>query len=137
MFKYTYSTLSFPLGGSLPGYYSEFALIPEYSYGIIVLTTGLVSDTRTILLEAAKHFQYAITRLYQADLERKYAGTWVNGEDVVEVSLDKGQNALYLRRMVVGGVDLIKFVQDKSMQLWPWDPAPIPLWSTGRPGEFR
>jgi len=78
-----------------------------------------------------------MSRLYQAELERKYVGTWTNGEDVAEVSLDKGQNALYLNKLLIDGVDLIKFVQSQSSPVWPWDPVPIALWNTGRPGEFR
>ncbi|KDR85444.1 hypothetical protein GALMADRAFT_234319 [Galerina marginata CBS 339.88] len=114
-------------GGNLPGYHSEFALVPEYSVGIIVLVTGTYSDTTTILKEAAKRFLPTFEKLHEVELRRRYVGTWANGEDVAEVVVqDKG--ALYLKKLVVRGVDVLKLVKA---------PSPAALWSTGRVGEFR
>src|SRR4051812_25144980 len=64
LFFYSDPDITFSIAGALPGYHSEFALVPDYSYGIIVLMTGTYGDTLSILLEAAKHVQYAMTRLY-------------------------------------------------------------------------
>ncbi|KAF8973666.1 beta-lactamase/transpeptidase-like protein [Flammula alnicola] len=121
--------------GNLPGYRSEFALVPEYSVGIIVLVTGTYADTGTILKEAAKRVIPALEKLHQDELQRRYVGTWINGEDVAEVVLSKG--ALTLKKLVVRGVDVLKLVQTWGSDLAQSNGSPVALWSTGRIGEFR
>jgi hypothetical protein len=123
------------VGGSLPGYHSKFAIIPEYSVGIIMLTTGTCTDTSTILEEAAKQFLPTFEKLFQVELQRRYVGTWVNGDDVAEVSLNRGN--LFLKKLFIRGLDVLKLVQTAGTGLTQRAGVPVALWSTGRVGEFR
>ncbi|KAF8167663.1 beta-lactamase/transpeptidase-like protein [Crassisporium funariophilum] len=123
-------------GGNLPGYHSEFALVPGYSYGIIVLMTGTYADTTSILAEAANHFQPAFEAITRQQLRKAYGGIWINGHDVAEVGLVNG--GLYLKQLVVRGVDVLGYVQSQDMGLVKRRKGvPVALWSTGRTGEFR
>jgi hypothetical protein len=122
------------VGGSLPGYHSEFAIFPEYSMGIIMLTTGSNTDTSTILAEAAKHFLPTFEKLFHIELQRRYVGTWVNGDDVAEVSLNRGN--LFLKKLFIRGLDVLKLVQTAGSDMQRAG-VPVALWSTGRVGEFR
>jgi len=121
----------------MPGYYSKFALFPEYSLGIIVLITGTYADTSSILEEAAKHFLPAFEKLLQVELQRRYVGTWVNGDDVAEVTLNRGN--LFLKKLFIRGLDVLKLFQtaDAHAGLTQRAGVPVALWSTGRVGEFR
>ena len=117
-----------------------FALIPEYSYGIIVLLTGN-HGTSDILTEVTKRLHPTLNKLYQVDLERRYTGVWNgdNGESVAEITLDKGKNTLFVKKLIVQGVDALKSVQNIGAggAAFPgWQPQ-VALWSTGRVGEFR
>ncbi|KAF9535645.1 beta-lactamase/transpeptidase-like protein [Crepidotus variabilis] len=128
----------FSKGGNLPGYHTEFSLFPEYSYGIIVLMNGQFANTLEIVEAAAKHFQPAIAKLYTSDLERRYVGTWVNGDDVAEISLDrkgKHDETLIIKKLVIGGIDVLQLVQEHGGLMG--GSSPVALWSTGRVGEFR
>ncbi|KIM47767.1 hypothetical protein M413DRAFT_6978 [Hebeloma cylindrosporum] len=122
-------------GGNIPGYHSEFAIFPEYSMGIIVLMTGTYADTRMILEEAAKIFLPTFEKLFQVELQRRYVGTWVNGDDVAEVSLNRGN--LFLKKLFIRGMDVLKLVQTAENGLTHRVGVPVALWSTGRVGEFR
>ncbi|KAF9480070.1 beta-lactamase/transpeptidase-like protein [Pholiota conissans] len=137
-----YDVKAYTKGGNLPGYHSEFVVIPEYSIGIILLVTGEYSDTRTILKEVSKRFIPTLRKLHYAEIERRYAGTWVNGEDIAEVELKKG--ALMLKKLYINGVDVLKSIHDtlsaqtahRNVQQMESTPS-VALWSTGRAGEFR
>jgi hypothetical protein len=99
-----------------------------------MLITGTYTDTSTILEEAAKRFLPTFEKLFQVELQRRYVGTWVNGNDVAEISLNRGN--LFLKKLVIRGLDVLKLVQtaDTGMQRTG---VPVVLWSTGRVGEFR
>ena len=124
-------------GGNLPGYHSEFALIPEHAVGIIVLVTGEYQDTATILKEAAKRIVAPIAKLHVEEIAKHYAGTWVNGDDVAEVEVKKG--ALVLKKLFIRGIDVLSLVQNSPFGSGaaPRGGEPVSLWTTGRPGEFR
>lgn len=130
----------FWLGGDLPGYHSTFALIPEYSYGIIVLLTGNY-DASTILTEVTKRFHPTLNKLYQEDLERRYTGVWNSndGKSFAEIRLDRGKNTLVVKKAVVQGVDVLKSVQNRGVSgmSFPGSQPEVALWTTGRVGEFR
>ena len=125
------------IGGNIPGCHSKFAIFPEYSVGIIILTTGTYSDMSTILEEAAKQFLPTFEKLFHVELQRRYVGTWVNGDDVAEVSLNRGN--LFLKKLFIRGLDVLKLVQtaDSEAGLTQRAGVPVALWSTGRVGEFR
>lgn len=123
------------VGGSLPGYHSEFAIFPEYSVGIVMLITGTNTDTGTILAEAAKHLLPTLEKLFQVELKRRYVGTWINGDDVAEVSLNRGN--LILKKLFIRGLDVLKLAQTADAGLTQKAGVPVALWSTGRVGEFR
>lgn len=122
-------------GGNLPGYHSVFAIVPEYSVGVIILVTGTYSDTHTLLNEVGKRLLPTLEKLHQVELRRRYVGTWTNGNDHAEVGLNKG--VLYLKKLIVGGVDVLKTVEDLDYGLVGRSPSPVALWATGRVGEFR
>ena len=123
----------FSKGGTLPGYHSEFALIPGSSYGIIVLLTGSFADARDIVLETVKNMQPVFAKTLETQLKRKYVGTWINGADIAEVKLVDGY--LYLNKLVTRGVDVLRFVQNENKLVE--QAVPVALWTTGRLGEFR
>ncbi|KAF4622924.1 hypothetical protein D9613_002213 [Agrocybe pediades] len=138
-------------GGNLPGYHSEFAIVPELSVGFILLSTGYQVDTTRILSEIGKHFVSAFDKVHEAEVRKKFVGKWESGEDVAEVEMDKG--ILYLKKMVVRNVDVLLSVQrylgdvaavksvgseNKEMRVNKRDgPYRVMLWPTGRQGEFR
>ena len=103
--------------------------------GIIILTTGTYSDMSTILEEAAKHFLPTFEKLFHVELQRRYVGTWVNGNDVAEVSLNRGN--LFLKKLFIRGLDVLKLIQTADEDFSQRAGVPIALWSTGRVGEFR
>ncbi|KDR85443.1 hypothetical protein GALMADRAFT_218541 [Galerina marginata CBS 339.88] len=115
---------AFTKGGNLPGYRSEFVLVPEYSFGIIILMTGNASQG-PVLQEVGKRVVPVFEKLHEIELRRHYAGTWTNGNDVAEIKLDDG--ALYVTKLVIRGIDVLKFAEVGRAALW----------STGRVGEFR
>ncbi|KAF9567042.1 beta-lactamase/transpeptidase-like protein [Agrocybe pediades] len=139
------------LRGNLPGYHSEFAIVPELSVGFILLSTGYQVDTTRILSEIGKHFVSAFDKVHEAEVRKKFVGKWESGEDVAEVEMDKG--ILYLKKMVVRNVDVLLSVQrylgdvaavksvgsdNKEMRVNKRDgPYRVMLWPTGRQGEFR
>lgn len=124
----------------MPGYHSEFVIVPELQYGIIVLVTGTYSNTARFVHEAVTLFQPAIQALLKARVDDAYAGRWAGSDDddqqgatSAEVKVIDG--GLYMTELVVRGYDVLKIVEDAENDLQ--DPYPIALWSTGRPGEFR
>ncbi|KAF8895826.1 beta-lactamase/transpeptidase-like protein [Gymnopilus junonius] len=122
-------------GGNLPGYHSVFAIVPEYSVGIIILVTGTYSDTDTLLKEVGQRLLPALEKLHQVELRRRYVGTWTNGNDVAEIGLVRG--VLYLKKLIIGKVDVLKAVEDMNYGLVEKNGSPVALWATGRVGEFR
>ncbi|KAJ3573043.1 hypothetical protein NP233_g2675 [Leucocoprinus birnbaumii] len=131
--------LTITSGGNLPGYHSEFVVVPELQYGIIVLVTGTYSNTATFVHEAVSLFQPAIQTLLGERVNDTYSGRWigVHGEDEGTTSAEvKTLNGgLYMTELFVRGYDILKIVEDADVSLQK--PYPIALWSTGRPGEFR
>ena len=122
-------------GGNLPGYHSVFAIVPEYSVGVVILVTGTYADTDTLLKEVGKRLLPTLEKLHQVELRRRYVGTWTNGNDIAEIDLKKG--VLYLKKLNVGGVDVLKAVEDLDYGLVERSGSPVALWATGRVGEFR
>ncbi|KAF9454094.1 beta-lactamase/transpeptidase-like protein [Macrolepiota fuliginosa MF-IS2] len=127
-------------GGNIPGYHSEFALVPEFQYGIIVLLTGTYTNTAEIVHRAASLFQPAIHKLLEERVTKAYTGHWAGastedhkGRTTAEIKLING--GLYLTELVVRGYDVLRIVEDADVSLHK--PYPIALWNTGRPGEFR
>ncbi|KAF7784072.1 hypothetical protein Agabi119p4_237 [Agaricus bisporus var. burnettii] len=128
-------------GGNLPGYHSEFVLVPEFQYGIIVLVTGTYQNTAAIVQEAASLYQPAIRSLLENRVNNAYVGRWV----VSSSSIEKGETttaqvklingALYLTELIVRGHDVLKIIEDSDFDFHK--PYPIALWNTGRPNEFR
>lgn len=124
----------------MPGYHSEFVLVPEFQYGIIVLLTGTYTNTGAIVHKAASLFQPAIQTLLQERVNKAYAGRWIGasakgheGETAAEMKIING--GLYLTELIVHGYDVLRIIQDADIGLYK--PNPVALWSTGRPGEFR
>lgn len=129
------------LGGNLPGYHSEFVLVPEFQYGIIVLVTGTYQNTAAIVQEAASLYQPAIRSLLENRVKNAYVGRWVESSSSIEkgetttaqVKLMNG--ALYITELIVRGHDVLKIIEDSDIDFHK--PYPIALWNTGRPNEFR
>jgi hypothetical protein len=125
----------------LPGYHSEFVLVPEYQYGIIVLVTGTYQNTAAIVQEAASLFQPAIRTLLEKRANNAYVGRWVDSSK----SIDRGEattaevklinGALYLTELIVGGHNVLKIMEDSDSTVYK--PSPVALWNTGRSNEFR
>ncbi|KAF8216007.1 beta-lactamase/transpeptidase-like protein [Mycena galopus ATCC 62051] len=84
-------------GGNLPGYHSQFGIIPQWSYGVIVL-------------EAISQFQPAFENLLLMQTLHAYGGVWVGDDSVAVVVIEDG--ALYLQdlRKSSGG--------SKGVALW-------------------
>lgn len=127
-------------GGNIPGYHSEFVLVPELQYGIIVLVTGTYTNTAKFVHEAVALFQPAIQALLEQRVNDAYSGRWVGvyeegqeGPTTAEVKILNG--GLYVTELLVRGYDILKIVEDAGAIFQK--PYPIALWGTGRPGEFR
>ena len=127
----------------MPGYYSNVALVPDLSLGIVVLRTGVGSDTANIALDIL-----AIIHLFFLDrktsLLRQYTGIWVNGKDLAEVQIFPflSSQALVMKRLLINGVDILALGNELLTGKIPPPSAPetrhnIPLWYTGQMGEFR
>jgi hypothetical protein len=125
----------------LPGYHSEFVLVPEYQYGIIVLVTGTYQNTAAIVREAASLFQPVIRSLLEKRANDAYVGRWVDSSTSIsqgeattaQVKLIKG--ALYLTELIVRGYDVLAIMAESGLA--PHKPSSVALWNTGRPNEFR
>ncbi|KAH9486520.1 Beta-lactamase-like protein str6 [Psilocybe cubensis] len=150
-------------GGNLPGYHSEFALVPEYSFGIVLLVSGSNADTVTLLKETAKRYVPAFEKLHEAELRRRFQGKWISeresksedapesAKDVAEVTVKNG--ALHLTKLNIDGKDVLQIlelamsggggggraVSGAALQAKPnaKGGGPVVLWPTGRTGEFR
>ncbi|KIY69156.1 beta-lactamase/transpeptidase-like protein [Cylindrobasidium torrendii FP15055 ss-10] len=114
-------------GGNLPGYHSQFALNPAFSYGVIVLVTGEYDDTVTLTAEAVSFFQPAFEDVLKGVVAANYAGLWTSTNGLASVSVSK-DGVLCLDLLIVEDIDILRLAGDGN---------PATLWSTGRPGEFR
>ncbi|KAF7311060.1 Beta-lactamase domain-containing protein [Mycena chlorophos] len=118
-------------GGNLPGYHSQFALNPQWGYGVIVLVTGTYTDTETLTRQAIERFQPAFELALLDEVRSAYTGIWFGNDSVALVTLDKG--VLYLQTLLVGDQDVLGLLQRDPVA----GSQPIALWTTGRPDEFR
>lgn len=116
-------------GGNLPGYHSEFAMIPELSYGVVALMTGNYTDTSAIVAEAVSRFQPAFQSLQIMQVAYAYGGVWHNNDSVAVITIEDG--SLVLQTFVIKGVDVLALVSEGKAR------SGAALWSTGRLGEFR
>jgi len=127
----------------LPGYYSNVALVPDLSLGIVVLRTGAGSDTANIVLDVL-----SIIRQFFVDrrrlLLRQYTGSWISGNDVAEVETSPfyTSHSLVMTKLVIDGVDILALGTELLTGKVPPPPTPdtrhsIGLWHTGNAGEFR
>jgi hypothetical protein len=129
--------------GSIPGYQSLFSLNPESGYAVIVLATGSNPQPATVVLDALQKLQPAFQEQLLSQIVEAYVGTWdaesergeQGGRDVAEVEVLHGQ--LFLNKLVVDGVDVLKSIRDAIGTGEPHQTLPVPLWSTGRLHEFR
>lgn len=124
-FPFTVNELKHTAGGNLPGYHSQFSLNPKYAYGVIVLVTGSYADTVTLEVEAMNQFQPVFEQLLLERVVEAYTGVWRNDKSLADIAVLDG--VLYLRKLVVEGVDILNVIST----------GPAALWSTGRPDEFR
>lgn len=123
----------------MPGYHTEFALVPEFQYGVIVLVTGTYANTAAFVHQAVSLFQPAIRTLLQERVNKAYVGSWVATggakEEITTAEIKIINGGLYLTELVVRGFDVLKIIEDADISLH--GPSPVALWNTGRPGEFR
>ncbi|PPQ63771.1 hypothetical protein CVT24_004313 [Panaeolus cyanescens] len=125
----------FSKGGNLPGYHSEFSLVPEYSYGVIVLVTGSYADTSNIVNEVLKRFHRSFKSIQEEEIKSKYAGKWYNGDDFIEISVRKG--VPYVQKGVIQGENFLDTMSGWMSDSGKGKAGPSALWTTGRVGEFR
>ncbi|KAJ7925981.1 beta-lactamase/transpeptidase-like protein [Mycena leptocephala] len=118
-------------GGNLAGYHSQFAMVPQWSYGVIVLVSGNYTDTVTLTREAIARFQPAFENLLLLQVLYTYGGVWVGDDSVAVVTIE--DQALYLQALIVGDQDVLSILQRNP----PGGSKAVALWSTGRPHEFR
>ncbi|KAF9048730.1 beta-lactamase/transpeptidase-like protein [Panaeolus papilionaceus] len=127
-------TLVYGKGGDVGTYHADFDLVPDYSYGIILLFTGPSRAAHNLVLDLVATLQPTFRALQEAELVKRFVGTWKRGTDTAKV-INHGE-ALYLGQLVIGGIDVVKFLTELI-----WGPGativPFPMWSTGRLGEFR
>ncbi|PPQ66550.1 hypothetical protein CVT24_007115 [Panaeolus cyanescens] len=128
------NTVVYGKAGDIGGYHSDFSLVPDYSYGITLLSTGPSRAGHGLVLDIVRALQPTLRALQEAELSQRFVGTWARGNDTAKI-INRGE-ALYLDQLVVGGIDVVKFVTELI-----WGPGasivPLPMWSTGRLGEFR
>ena len=118
---------TFP-GGNLPGYHSQFALVPERAFGIIVLVTGEYADTVSLTDAAVSRFAPAFAALQVEAVARAYAGVFHGERALAVVSVQ--YEMLFVDTLVVRGVDVLAAAGAGAGR-------PVALWSTGRKDEFR
>lgn len=98
-------------------------------------------DASTILTEVTKRFHPTMNRVYQTELERRYVGLWTSEDksSVSEITLDKGKNTLFVKKLTVQGVNTLKSVHENGLLtgVRTSGSPQVALWSTGRVGEFR
>nr|AAZ14923.1 beta-lactamase class C binding protein-like protein [Coprinellus disseminatus] len=127
--------------GSLPGYQSLFSLNPEYGYAVIALATGKNPQPSSLVFDIFNKLQPFFARSLLDRVVEAYVGTWEGEggggrEDKAEVAIIAGQ--LFLRSLIVNGVDVLKSVREAVGTHTPQlGTQPVALWSTGRPHEFR
>ncbi|TRM59236.1 beta-lactamase/transpeptidase-like protein [Schizophyllum amplum] len=115
-------------GGNLPGYHSQFTLIPEQAFGVILLLAGEYTDTVSLTDVAVARFAPAFAALQTEAAAHAYAGMWRGDSAVVIVAVRDGM--LYVDLLVVRGVDVLEAAGAGPGR-------PVALWSTGRKDEFR
>ncbi|KAL1664547.1 beta-lactamase/transpeptidase-like protein [Schizophyllum commune] len=115
-------------GGNLPGYHSQFALIPERAFGVIVLVTGEYADTVSLTDAAVSRFAPAFAALQVEAVARAYAGVFHGERALAVVSVQ--HEMLFVDTLVVRGVDVLASAGAGADR-------PVALWSTGRKDEFR
>lgn len=103
--------------------------------------TGPYANTGAIVHKVASLFQPAIRTLLEDRVSKAYAGRWSDirtgghkGEITsAEVKIING--GLYLVELIIRGYDVLKIIENADISFHK--PYPVPLWNTGRPGEFR
>ncbi|EIN12787.1 beta-lactamase/transpeptidase-like protein [Punctularia strigosozonata HHB-11173 SS5] len=125
-------------GGSLPGYHTLFALNPEHSYTMILLTTGPFSGPHDIVDPALGLVQPEFERILAREAGRLYAGAWLPSPSSADpfqnhVELTIWDGTLWVENLVVNGTDILALFQDVPSG----KARRAPLWPTGREGEFR
>jgi hypothetical protein len=124
-------------GGNLPGYRSEFAINPSYSYGIIALMTGPNDNILTILNEIIDRFQPAFEKIQARAVKEAYAGRWRDKETNSEAIVQVSGGSIVLKKLMVKDVDILGLVQQKLSAGKKERGKPVLLWDTGIEGEFR
>ncbi|TFK36950.1 beta-lactamase/transpeptidase-like protein [Crucibulum laeve] len=120
-------------GGNLPGYHTQFALNPQFGYGVISLATGTYSNSAAFVADAFSHFQPAFEGILEKRVRDAYVGKWVNDGNTGIVSIIDG--GLFVEKLVIRGVDILAYVQDTGIGLVKKS-SPVALMGT-REGEFR
>jgi hypothetical protein len=106
-------------------------MVPQWSYGVIVLVSGNYTDTVTLTREAIARFQPAFEDLLLLQVLYTYGGVWVGDDSVAVVTIE--DQALYLQALIVGDQDVLSILQRNPSG----GSKAVALWSTGRPHEFR
>ncbi|KAL1743705.1 beta-lactamase/transpeptidase-like protein [Schizophyllum fasciatum] len=115
-------------GGNLPGYHSQFALLPEQAFGVIVLVTGEYTDTVSLTDAVVSRFSPAFAALQAEAVAKAYAGIFHGDRALSIVSVRQG--ALFVDALIIRGVDVLEAAGAAPGR-------PVALWSTGRKHEFR
>ena len=145
-------------GDDVPGYQASVSIIPELSFGVVVLRTGRAgsafasrdpTSVRAITEQAINSIRDDFVNRRQ-ELLQKYTGRWSGGsanpgnweeQDVVDVQLED-KSVLVVRQLRIQGVDILEKASslfpdgEQRDKIYPWGTNAI-LWSTGRDGEFR
>ncbi|KAF9048731.1 beta-lactamase/transpeptidase-like protein [Panaeolus papilionaceus] len=120
--------------GDHTSYHTDFSVIPDYSYGVILLLTGVYKQAHDVTAKVIEAIHPAFQQLQSTALAKLYAGSWSGSNSTVNV-IASGES-LFLESLVVDGMDIVNFM-GQQVRGPNATSIPIPLWSTGRLGEFR
>lgn len=102
-------------GGSLPGYYSLIAMIPEYGLGMSILIAGSGPARQDLSEKLISVLVPAVEELLRHEVRRQYAGTWSHwGESLspdkkfsLQLHVDDNGPGLRVSDWVSNGIDFL------------------------------
>ncbi|EGO21816.1 hypothetical protein SERLADRAFT_474737 [Serpula lacrymans var. lacrymans S7.9] len=116
--------------GEMPGYHSGFIINPTSSYGIIILSTGPMTQTIPLTNLIFDHVQPAFDAIMEAEAHKSLVGSWLSDDGQDNIAIDIEAGSLYVTRYILNGTDVLAVMHNHIGS------GKLPLWPTSE-NEYR
>ncbi|EGN94877.1 hypothetical protein SERLA73DRAFT_77610 [Serpula lacrymans var. lacrymans S7.3] len=122
--SYGREQLVYQKSGDLVGYHSAWTINPINSYGVIVLTTGNLSEPVPLTNLVIEQVQSAFDTALESATSDLLVGSWRSDDGQGEITIVIEEWSLFVTNFTLNGTDVLYVMESDG------DSTQLPLWST-------